>query len=122
MKIDEEVKWMRSEIKAYSVILFLVVTFLFGPALSFLYSMKFKTEGVNAFWYYSLSNTLNLLFFMIICYWVNRKWGKYIYKKGGSWINKEIWKGLLISILIFIFALIWLLPLIFNRIVGGTFI
>lgn len=122
MKIDKEVRWIKSEIKTYPIILFLVVTFLIGPALSFLYSWKFKTDGTDAFRYYSLSNTFNLFLFMVIIYVVNRKWGNYIYKKTGSWINKEIWKEALITWLIFVLALIWLLPLIFNRIVAGSFI
>ena len=122
MKISNEVRWMKGEIKIYPIILFFIFTFLFGPALSFMYSLKFKTEGVDALWEYSLFNTLNLLLFLVICYFMNKKWGKYISKGKGYWINKEIWKESLISFLIIIFALFWLLPLIFNRIIAGTFI
>ena len=122
MKLSEEIKWMKGEIKAYPVILFFIVTFLFGPALTFVYSIKFEREGPSAFWYYAVSNTVNVSFMIVISYWINKKWGKYIRKKTGSWINKKIWRESLISFLIFIFALIWLLPLLYNWFMAGTLI
>jgi len=106
LKLDEKnmkfSKFGLWEKRIYAAVGFIVITFLFGPFLSYMYSLSFAREGTDALWNHAFIITIPLLPIIGISI---RAYKKY-------------WKPYLLYILIYLFGLGWFLPLLYNWIIG----
>lgn len=90
------------EKRIYAAVGFIVITFLLGPFLSYMYSLRFAREGTGALWSHAFVITMPLLPIIGISI---RAYKKY-------------WKTYFLYILIYLFGLGWFLPLLYNWIIG----
>ena len=106
LKLDEKnmkfSKFGLWEKRIYAAVGFIVITFLFGPFLSYMYSLSFAREGTDALWNHAFIITIPLLPIIGISI---RAYKKY-------------WKPYLLYTLIYLFGLGWFLPLLYNWIIG----
>jgi hypothetical protein len=90
----------KSETLFWQIFIFVLMAFLGGPLVSYLYAKKFSLEGPDALISHAFVTMAGVLPFFII----------------GLWQNKNIWKTYIpISILV-VFGMCWLLPLLYNLI------
>ena len=73
-------------------------TFIIGPLISYMYSFRFEREGADALWGHGWITTLPALIIYILVLLADRTG----------------WKTYIPHGLLFIFALGWLLPIIYN--------
>jgi len=90
------------EKRIYIAVGFIVITFLLGPFLSYMYSLRFAREGTGALWNHAFVITIPALAIIGI----------------SIRLYKNYWKSFLLYILIFLFGLGWFLPLLYNWIIG----
>ena len=109
LKLDEKnmkfSKFGLWEKRIYVAVGFIVTTFLLGPFLSYMYSLRFASDGTDALWNHAFSTTIPALAIIGISIRAYKKYWKY-------------WKTYLLYILIFLFGLGWFLPLLYNWIIG----
>ncbi len=98
------------EFKFYIFSGFVVLTFLFGPIVSYMYSIRIIREGQGAFLEHAILITVTTLTLFFTSFLYNIKDAKNIIK--------TIWKGILIFYLIFAFSFGWLIPILYKWFAG----
>lgn len=102
MKMENETKWTLLEQRIMVVFSFIILAFFVGPLISHLYSKQFLLGGSAAIWGFGLSTTLPVAVLVLFR----------IFQK-----RQQILLLLILNAAA-IFAICWLIPILYNWIMG----
>ena len=95
---NKGIELSKSEIVFFQISAFILITFLLGPLLTYMFSKRFDVQGVDAFINHAFFTTIPVFPLLAI----------------GIWQNKKNWKEYLFYSLLFLSGLCWLLPFIYE--------
>jgi len=102
MKMETETKWTLLEQRMMVVFSFIILAFFVGPLISHLYWKQFLLEGPAAIWGFGLSTTLPVAAIVFFRIYQQRKQALLFLIGNG----------------IAIFGICWLIPILYNWILG----